>query len=121
MFIMEVKMRIMIPLIGDTLSEHFGRAQNFVVYEIENSTIKDTKIYNAPEHQEGSFPAWVKSQNVDLIIVSGIGPKAIELFNSYGIDVISGVEPKEHSNIIQDYLNGTLSYSSKLACDKHEI
>ncbi|OSS41645.1 hypothetical protein DESAMIL20_1198 [Desulfurella amilsii] len=54
-------MRIMIPFIGDTLSDHFGRAQDFVVYEIENSTIKDTKFCNALEHQEGTFSVWVKS------------------------------------------------------------
>ncbi|WP_086033885.1 NifB/NifX family molybdenum-iron cluster-binding protein [Desulfurella amilsii] len=61
MFIIEVQMRIMIPFIGDTLSDHFGRAQDFVVYEIENSTIKDTKFCNALEHQEGTFSVWVKS------------------------------------------------------------
>ncbi|OSS41644.1 hypothetical protein DESAMIL20_1197 [Desulfurella amilsii] len=55
-----------------------------------------------------------------LLLSSGIGSKAIDLFNSYGIGVISGVEPKGHSKIIQDCLNGTLSYLSKSTCDKHE-
>ncbi len=99
----------MIPLAGDMLSEHFGRAEKFVIYEIENVDVKDKKIYNSIKHQEGSFPAWAKSQNVDLVILYGVGPRAIEFFNSYGIDVISGVVPQEHSKIIQDYLNGILT------------
>ncbi len=110
-------MKVMIPLVGDVLSEHFGRAEKFVIYEIENGVVKDKKIYDSIEHQEGSFPAWAKSQNVDLVILCGVGPRAIEFFNSYGIDVISGVASQEHSKIIQDYLNGTLIYSNKSVCE----
>ncbi len=110
-------MKVMIPLVDNTLSEHFGRAEKFVIYEIENSVVKDKKIYDSIEHQEGSFPAWAKSQNVDLVILCGVGPRAIEFFNSYGIDVISGVAPQEHSKIMQDYLNSALVYSNKSVCE----
>ncbi|MGE4546951.1 MAG: NifB/NifX family molybdenum-iron cluster-binding protein [Desulfurella sp.] len=110
-------MKVMIPLIGEVLSEHFGRAQRFVIYEIENGVVKDKKFYDSIEHQEGAFPAWAKSQNVDLVILCGVGPRAIEFFNSYGIDVISGVAPQEHSKIVQDYLDGTLIYTNKSVCE----
>jgi predicted Fe-Mo cluster-binding NifX family protein len=110
-------MKVMIPLIGEVLSEHFGRAQRFVIYEIENGVVKDKQFYDSIEHQEGAFPAWAKSQNVDLVILCGVGPRAIEFFNSYGIDVISGVAPQEHSKIIQDYLDGTLIYTNKSVCE----
>lgn len=110
-------MKIMLPLVGEILSEHFGRAERFVIYEIKNGVVASKNIYESVEHQEGSFPAWAKSKNVDLVILCGVGPKAIDFFNSFGIDVISGVAPQEHSKIIDDYLNKTLIYSNKSVCE----
>ncbi|WP_291492922.1 NifB/NifX family molybdenum-iron cluster-binding protein [Desulfurella sp.] len=110
-------MKVMMPLVGDILSEHFGRAQRFVIYEIENGVVKDKKFYDAIEHFEGAFPSWAKSQGVNLVILCGVGPRAIEFFNSFGIDVISGVAPQEHTKVIQDYLEGTLIYTNKSVCE----
>lgn len=47
-----------------------------------------------------------------------MGTSAIELFNSYGIDVITGAEGNV-TEVAEKYINGTL-ISSNSPCEKHE-
>jgi len=42
------------------------------------------------QHQPGQVPGYIQSQDVDLMIASGMGGRAIEFFRQYGIGVACG-------------------------------
>ncbi len=101
-------MKITVPANGKFISSHFGHCVNFKVFEIENNTIgKQTTIDHVGEHKPGVLPQLLKEHGVNLIIADGIGQKAIELFNSWGIQVITGVNGLIESAIKQ-FIAGTL-------------
>jgi len=111
-------MIIAIPVLSDNgvnslISEHFGHAPYFAFVLIENSQIKSIEIEENPhqEHGPGVIPNYVKSHGADLIIVRGIGQRAVAFFEELGIKVIRGAEGSVES-IVNQYLAGELKDSN---------
>lgn len=111
--------RVAIPVDRGILSAHFGHASEFMFFDIENRKIVATETTPTPEHMEGSFPEWIKSQNADILIVSGIGPKAVDIFNAANIEVITNVVPESPRKIIEDFINNKLDKTYEDVCEHH--
>jgi predicted Fe-Mo cluster-binding NifX family protein len=107
---------IALPVEDNMLCEHFGHAQKFKLYSLENQKILNEELIIAPVHQMGLLPRWLAKKNVTDVIVAGIGHKAIEVFNQNKINVFVGVQIKEPLELVNDYLNGTLETNGNL-CD----
>lgn len=100
--------RIAIPVADGKLSAHFGHAPFFYVYQVENNIIIREEMLTPPPHEQGSIPKWlIEIQTTDLI-VGGIGAKAIEILNSYEINVFSGAPANSPKDILESFLSGTL-------------
>ncbi len=94
-------MIVAIPVKGNfglesEIEQHFGRTRYFAFVNIENGEIKDVNIKENPyeEHGIGDLPNFVKKNNAEIVIAFGMGERAIEMFNSFGIDVITGASGK---------------------------
>ena len=111
--------RVILPLAGGMFSSHFGRAENFAVYEIEDGKVLKKEVVPTPSHVEGAFPDWVKSQGFNTVIVGGMGPKAISRFDGSGIEIITGVLESSPEKIIEDYASGNLSVDSDFNARLH--
>ncbi|MDD4146644.1 MAG: NifB/NifX family molybdenum-iron cluster-binding protein [Clostridia bacterium] len=111
-------MKIALPLAENQLCLHFGHCEVFAFLEVDK---KEKKIVNKelltpPPHEPGILPAWIKRQNVDLVIVGGMGSHAQNLFQEQGIKVITGAPVDSPENLVQSYLNGTLQTGTNV-CD----
>lgn len=111
-------MKVAIPLEGDKISSHFGRCYQFAFFEIENNKILNKEIVNAPPHQRGLFPQFLKDKGVELVIASGIGRKALEMLSQLNIKVIQGIEG-EIDEIIKKFLEGKLKGEKNL-CERRK-
>jgi len=107
-------MRVAVPLVENNglnsyISRHFGHSRYFAVFDVENGNLENLKIYENPfeEHGPGQLPNFLKDLGVERIIVYGIGERALEFFQEFGIDVITGVEGKLNE-IIDQFLKGEL-------------
>ena len=112
------RMKIAIPLTENVLSAHFGFCEQFGIYAIEDNKIIDTKLLVPPPHQPGVLPKWLQEQGVDVIIASGMGGRAQDLFNQQGIVFVIGAESLDPEELITQYLNGSL-VTGKNICDRH--
>jgi ATP-binding protein involved in chromosome partitioning len=113
-------MRIAIPITGGALEQHFGHCEKFALVDVDPGTrqvIASSEV-DAPEHQHGVFPAWLKKQNVTLVIAGGIGTHARSLCNELSIDVLTGAPSEAAASLVQQYLRGTLA-SSDHVCEHH--
>lgn len=110
-------MRIAIPTEGEMLADHFGRCEKYTFYDIENKKLVDKYEKISPKHAPGVIPKFLKEEQVDIVITSGIGHKAIALFNQFDIEVITGCKGNVEK-IIEDYLDGDL-VTGDSTCD-HE-
>ena len=109
-------MRIAIPVVNKKLSVHFGHAEKFYFFDIENKKIKNNEILNPPVHDVGTIPKWVSQQKATDIIAGGMGQMAIDLFNKAGVNVHIGAQIQDPEKLIVEFLNGTIQLNSNL-CD----
>jgi len=107
---------IAIPLENGVLCAHFGHCQQFAIVEVENDAIKNIRALTPPEHVPGLYPRWVAQFGVTDVIAGGMGQKAIELFNQQNINVFAGAPVKNPSELVTDFLAGTLSLQANY-CD----
>ena len=109
-------MKIAIPLVSGKLSSHFGHCDQFGIYEIEENKIVSTKMENPPGHEPGALPKWLKENGVTLVLAGGMGSRAQNLFESFGIHVSIGVPSWEPEEIVKAYLEDKLPQGNNI-CD----
>ena len=113
-----MKIKFAIPTANGQLTQHFGRCDKFAVVEIEDNKIIKEEFLTPPEHQPGSFPRFLASKGVDVVIAGGMGPQAQNLFAENNIKVILGINAETPSKLVEKYVNLQLEAGENL-CDEH--
>ena len=111
-----MKQVIAIPTINKHLCSHFGHCEQFAVFHAEGNAVKEVLYLNPPPHEPGVLPAWLASQGVTHVISGGMGHRAISMFRQQNIIVITGVESKPASTVVEEYLGDKLITGDN-ACD----
>ena len=113
-------MKIAVPLHQGRFSEHFGGAEVFALYTVDDSsrTIGERQTGAPPEHGRGVFPMWLRKQGATVVLAGGMGPRAVDMFTQHGIQVLLGIRGDDPDAVVQAYLNGTLESTGEL-CHEH--
>ncbi|VFN03452.1 MAG: Predicted Fe-Mo cluster-binding protein, NifX family [Candidatus Kentron sp. G] len=111
-------MKIAVPVANQTLCAHFGHCETFAMFDVdeEKKTIERTENHRPPPHEPGVLPKWIGEQGVGLVLAGGLGAKARELLNGYGVKVVVGVSETNPEQAVMDYLQGNLETGSN-TCD----
>jgi predicted Fe-Mo cluster-binding NifX family protein len=111
-------MRIAIPMADGRLAQHFGHCEKFALVDVDPVTkeITASTEVEAPEHQPGLLPPWLKERGVNLIIAGGMGSRAHSLFQAASIEVLTGALAETAAILVQQYLDGKL-VTGENACD----
>lgn len=92
-------------------AHHFGRCPYYVFVEVENGQIQSIDTKENPyfnSHVKGVVPEFIAGQGAEVIIVGGMGPRAIDLFGRLGVRPITGAYGRL-GDVLDDYLAGKLS------------
>jgi predicted Fe-Mo cluster-binding NifX family protein len=88
-------MKICVPTMGDggmeeAICQHFGRAPTFTMVDLDSGKI--AVLPNVSEHMGGKgLPTeTIFAEGVQVMIVGGLGPKAVSAFSQAGVDVFVG-------------------------------
>jgi predicted Fe-Mo cluster-binding NifX family protein len=88
-------MRISIPSMGnkgleDIVGQHFGRVPYYVIFDTETEKVET--IDNISTHMGGSGypPELLHAHKVDIMLCSGLGQRAVSMFEQLGIEVFVG-------------------------------
>ena len=106
---------------GKTLSAHFGRAPYFAWYVIENGQIKEEGVAkNTSDHfgGVGAPPETIKSLGGEVVISSGMGMRAIQMFQALGIAVLKGVSMDSLENV-KAFIKGGLEELTEGCLEGH--
>lgn len=106
--------KIAVPVEGEKVSVHFGHAPEFKIYSVEDQKIISEKIIENPGHQPGLLPKLLHEAGADIIIASGMGQKAISIFEENNIKVICGAAGSAEA-AVKSYLAGNIDLASN-AC-----
>ena len=111
-------MRIAIPMAEGRLAQHFGHCAKFAIVDVDtvSKQITASTEVEAPEHQPGLLPPWLKERGVNLIIAGGMGSRAHSLFQAASIDVLTGAPAESAATLVRQYLDGKLLTGDN-ACD----
>jgi predicted Fe-Mo cluster-binding NifX family protein len=118
-------MKVCIPTMGEggmqeAICQHFGRAPTFTVVDLDTKTVQ--VLTNISEHRGGSgLPTdQLKGQGFQVMIVGGLGPKAIQNFAEQRVEVFVGATGTVN-DAIADWREGLLTKaSSDNACKDHK-
>ena len=75
------------------VSAHFGRCPYYVLVETNGDTMVGSRVITNPYfdvHRPGVMPRFIRDLSANVIIAGGMGPRAIEMFHGFGIDVATG-------------------------------
>ncbi len=92
------------------VSMHFGRCPYFTFLEVEDGIVKDCQIIANPyfgNHLPGKVPEFIHFQKARVMIAGSMGPRAIEFFDGYGIEAVTGAFGKI-KDVLAAYLSGEL-------------
>jgi len=97
---------------------HFGHCEKFVIIDTDDATktVLNTTEAIPPPHEPGVLPKWLHEQGVNVIIAGGMGMRAQQFFQQYGIKVVIGASGGQPKTLVLDWLNGTLTVGSNV-CD----
>lgn len=100
--------KVAIPVVNGLLSAHFGHCQYFIIADVVDGEIRQIKKEVPPPHEPGVIPRWLGALGVNVVLVGGIGQKALELFKQFGINPVIGVPQKEPKQLLEDFINDKL-------------
>jgi len=89
------RMKVSIPTkdengLDGIVEQHFGKAPTYTIIDTEINQV--TVIPNTSEHMGGIGlpPEYLHQNGVDIMLCAGLGFKAVNMFESYGIKVFVG-------------------------------
>lgn len=117
-------MRIAVPTMGtrgldELVGDHFGKVPTYTIVDTERDTVE--VIENTSEHMGGTGlpPELMKRHNVHVMLVSGLGIRAIRLFEQLGIMVYTGAGGTVRETL-EKFRKGFLPPATDLnACREH--
>jgi predicted Fe-Mo cluster-binding NifX family protein len=117
-------MKLCIPTLGtgglaDLVSEHFGRAPTFTVVDMANNEVH--VVANMGEHFGGLgiAPELIAGAGAEVMICSGLGPRAINAFEELGIEVYIGACGTVRDAITAFQAGKLFEASDATACKEH--
>ena len=110
-------MKIAVTYDNGEVFQHFGRTENFKVYEIEDNKVISSEVISSNGVGHGALAGVLADRNVKALICGGIGGGAINALTEAGIEVCSGASG-DTDKAVEDYLNGELENAGR-TCDHH--
>ena len=106
----EALLKIAIPMADGEFCEHFGGAKEFSIIEgaPERGQVTSSQCLAAPEHQPGALPRWLAAQQIDVVVVSAIGERALIMLAEAGIETRLAGEGMNPNELVIACLQGSL-------------
>ena len=118
-------MRLCIPSekkggLKDQVGYHFGRVPSYTIYD--DNTKEVEIVQNTSSHMGGTkLPAeLLHEHNVNVMLCGGVGRRAIQLFEQFGVEVYSGAQGTVENAIEQFFNNELRMTTDKDACQEHK-
>ena len=93
------------------VAHHFGRCPFYAFVDVEGSEIEAVEVVENPHfahHQPGMVPGFIREHNADVMLSGGMGRRAIDFFQQYGIETATGATGTVR-NALEKYMDGELS------------
>ena len=83
-------MKIAVTYDNGEVFQHFGKTENFKVYEVEDNKIISSEVISSNGSGHGALAGVLADQGVDVLICGGLGGGAQTALAEAGIEVCAG-------------------------------
>lgn len=104
----------------NSIFQHFGKTQNFKLYDIEEGKIVKADIIDNGGFGHHDLAIFLKNLGVEILILGNRGQGAIDALNKAGIKQFAGISGNPDDAIVA-YLNGTLKDNPDAKCNHHGV
>ena len=112
-------MRIAVTYDNGEVFQHFGRTENFKVYEIENNQIIASEVISSNGQGHGALAGVLAMNQIDVLICGGIGGGAQVALAQAGIQLFGGVSGDADA-AVEAFVAGNLTYNPEVRCNHHD-
>ena len=112
-------MRVAVTYDNGNVFGHFGRTEQFKVYDIEDGKIVNTQILDTNGEGCGALAGILNIAGVDALICGGIGGGAVNAVQEAGIKLYAGASGSTDA-VVEALIAGALDASGEANCDHHE-
>ena len=113
-------MKIAVTYENGQVFQHFGRTEQFKVYEVEDGSVVSSRVMSTNGTGHEALADFLAGNDITTVICGGVGGGMMQALNIVGIEVCAGVQGDADA-AVQAYLNGELESSGvNCSCDHHE-
>lgn len=113
-------MKVAITFDKGNVFQHFGKTEQFKIYEIESNNITDSYIISNNGITHCALIDYLKKNNIDVLICGGLGYGAVSKLNELNIKLYAGVSGS-CDEVIKAYLNNSLNYDNSHTCEDEHL
>ncbi len=115
----ENAMRIAVTYEQEMVGQHFGRTEQFKIYDVADQEIVASRVIDTNGTGHGALAGFLRAAEVETLICGGIGMGARNALQDVGITLLPGANGKA-DDVVKDYLAGKLAYDPDTACHHHD-
>ena len=113
-----INMRIAVAYDNGNVFQHFGRTEQFKVYDIEDGKIVASEVVDTNGSGHGALAGVLNALNADVLICGGIGGGARMALDAAGIKLYGGVTG-EADKAVEALIAGNLDFNPDVQCNHH--
>ncbi len=111
-------MNIAVNYENGQIFQHFGRTEQFKVYEVEQGRVVSARVVSTNGTGHEALADFLKDNRIEVVICGGLGGGMQMALNMVGIAVISGIQGSA-DEAVEAFLRGELE-SAGVNCHHHE-
>ena len=111
-------MRIAVTYENGEIFQHFGHAEEFKVYDVQDGKVVASEVVNTNGQGHGALAGVLTALKADVLICGGIGGGAQMALAAAGIKLYGGVSGSADA-AVEALLAGTLDYNPAVKCSHH--
>ena len=109
-------MKIAVTYENGQVFQHFGKTEQFKVYNVEMGEVKSCAIVDTDGNGHGALAGFLQDLQVEILICGGIGGGAQAALSQAGIRFYGGVSGSA-DEAVEELLAGTLVFDPLVRCD----
>ena len=112
-------MRIAVTYENGQIFQHFGRTEQFKLYDVADGKIINEQVVGTNGAGHGALAGFLKNAQADVLICGGIGGGAQMAMQEAGITLYGG-NMGSADEAVKAFLAQTLVQNSNPTCDHHD-
>ena len=112
-------MRVAVTYDNGNVFGHFGKTEQFKVYDIEDGKVVNSQILGTNGEGCGALAGILNIADVDALICGGIGGGAVNAIEEAGIKLYAGASGSTDA-AVEALIVGTLEAIGEANCDHHD-